>query len=57
MWLQKCLLLPVLSLCCESMPVFNNLKLLRFRRGESPWQAVPVLLKNCPHLETLSIAV
>ncbi|XP_020880533.1 F-box protein At3g59000-like [Arabidopsis lyrata subsp. lyrata] len=47
--------LEVLSLCCESMPVFNNLKLLRLRRGESRWQAVPVLLKNCPHLDTLSI--
>ncbi|CAN7095359.1 unnamed protein product [Brassica rapa subsp. narinosa] len=47
--------LEVLSLCCESMPVFNNLKVLGFYSGESPWQAVPVLLKNCPHLETLCI--
>ncbi|KFK22618.1 hypothetical protein AALP_AAs68706U000100 [Arabis alpina] len=41
----------VLSLCCESVPVFNNLK----ARSETDrgWQAVPILLKNCPHLETL----
>ncbi|KAL0714848.1 hypothetical protein Bca4012_021827 [Brassica carinata] len=47
--------LEVLSLCCESMPVFNNLKVLAFYSGESRWEAVPVLLKNCPHLETLCI--
>ncbi|CAN6905260.1 unnamed protein product [Brassica oleracea var. botrytis] len=47
--------LEVLSLCCESMPVFNNLKVLVFYSGQSRWQAVPVLLKNCPHLETLCI--
>lgn len=47
--------LEVLSLCCESMPVFNNLKVLGFYSGKSVWEAVPVLLKNCPHLETLCI--
>ncbi|KFK35127.1 hypothetical protein AALP_AA5G240300 [Arabis alpina] len=47
--------LEVLSLCCESLPVFNNLKLLDFYSGENRWQAVPLLLKKCPHLETLSI--
>ncbi|CAH8269097.1 unnamed protein product [Arabidopsis lyrata] len=48
--------LEVLSRCCEAMPVFNNLKLLSIwsdmNRG---WQAMPVLLRNCPHLETLII--
>ncbi|KFK40003.1 hypothetical protein AALP_AA3G317500 [Arabis alpina] len=44
----------VLSLCCESMPVFNNLKHLRLRSAVNRgWQAMPVLLRNCPHLETL----
>ncbi|CAA7039042.1 unnamed protein product [Microthlaspi erraticum] len=46
--------LEVISVCCELMPVFNNLKWLKIksskRRG---WQAMPVLLRNCPHLETL----
>ncbi|KFK35124.1 hypothetical protein AALP_AA5G239700 [Arabis alpina] len=46
--------LEVLSLCCESMPVFNNIKYLRIKSDkEHGWQAMPVLLKNCPHLETL----
>ncbi|VVA99233.1 unnamed protein product [Arabis nemorensis] len=46
--------LEVLSLCCESMPVFSNLKFLRLRSSENRgWQAMPVLLRNCPHLETL----
>ncbi|KFK35125.1 hypothetical protein AALP_AA5G239800 [Arabis alpina] len=45
----------MLSLCCESMPVFNNLELLGFISGNSRWEAVPVLLKKCPHLETLMI--
>lgn len=48
--------LEVLSRCCEGMPVFNNLKVLSIwsdmNRG---WQAMPVLLRNCPHLETLII--
>ncbi|KAL9281605.1 putative F-box/LRR-repeat protein [Arabidopsis thaliana] len=46
--------LEVLSLCCESMPVFKNLKSLSIKSVESRgWQAMPVLLRNCPHLETL----
>ncbi|CAL9224384.1 unnamed protein product, partial [Arabidopsis halleri] len=46
--------LEVLSLCCESLPVFNNLKSLTIKSDESRgWQAMPVLLRNCPHLETL----
>ncbi|KFK35140.1 hypothetical protein AALP_AA5G243400 [Arabis alpina] len=46
--------LEVLSFCCESMPVFNNLKILHIKSSESRgWQAMPVLLKNCPHLVTL----
>ncbi|XP_010463745.1 PREDICTED: F-box protein At3g03040-like [Camelina sativa] len=44
----------LLSLCCESMPVFNNVKKLLIYSDEARgWQAVPVLLKNCPHLEIL----
>ncbi|CAH8277409.1 unnamed protein product [Arabidopsis lyrata] len=46
--------LEVLSLCCDSMPVFKNLKSLSIMSEESRgWQAMPVLLRNCPHLETL----
>ncbi|KAG7543774.1 F-box domain [Arabidopsis thaliana x Arabidopsis arenosa] len=46
--------LEVLSLCCESMPVFKNLKSLTIKSEESRgWQAMPVLLRNSPHLETL----
>ncbi|CAL9224383.1 unnamed protein product [Arabidopsis halleri] len=46
--------LEVLSHCCESLPVFNNLKSLSIKSDESRgWQAMPVLLRNCPHLETL----
>ncbi|KAG2271776.1 hypothetical protein Bca52824_066331 [Brassica carinata] len=46
--------LEVMSLCCESMPVFNNLKFLGIISAEDlGWQAMPVLLRNCPHLETL----
>ncbi|KFK35131.1 hypothetical protein AALP_AA5G241700 [Arabis alpina] len=46
--------LEVLSLCCESVPVFNNLKILHILSSENRgWQAMPVLLKNCPHLELL----
>jgi hypothetical protein len=48
--------LKVLSLYCESMPVFKNLKSLAIKSGkERGWQAIPVLLRNCPHLETLVI--
>ncbi|KAG2258405.1 hypothetical protein Bca4012_021828 [Brassica carinata] len=46
--------LEVLSLSCDSMPVFNNLKFLNIKsHKERGWQAVPVLLRNCPHLETI----
>ncbi|XP_009150780.2 F-box/LRR-repeat protein At3g58930 [Brassica rapa] len=46
--------LEVLSLCCESMPVFNNLKFLGIiSAADLGWQAMPALLRNCPHLETL----
>ncbi|VYS48898.1 unnamed protein product [Arabidopsis thaliana] len=46
--------LEVLSKCCESMPLFNNLKSLTIESNERRgWQAMPVLLRNCPHLETL----
>ncbi|CAA0406110.1 unnamed protein product [Arabidopsis thaliana] len=46
--------LEVLSLCCESMPVFKNLKSLSIKSAENRgWQALPVLLSNCPYLETL----
>ncbi|XP_020880546.1 putative F-box protein At3g58820 isoform X1 [Arabidopsis lyrata subsp. lyrata] len=48
--------LEVLSRCCESMPVFKNLKSLAIKSNkERGWQAMPVLLRNCPHLETLVI--
>ncbi|KAL0733281.1 hypothetical protein Bca4012_009491 [Brassica carinata] len=46
--------LEVLSLCCETMPVFNNLKVLRIICDAGlGWQAMPALLRNCPRLETL----
>ncbi|KAG7649396.1 F-box domain [Arabidopsis thaliana x Arabidopsis arenosa] len=46
--------LEVLLKCCESMPLFNNLKSLTIESNERRgWQAMPVLLRNCPHLETL----
>ncbi|XP_010435739.1 PREDICTED: F-box/LRR-repeat protein At5g38396-like [Camelina sativa] len=46
--------LEVLSFCCDSMPVFNNLKSLTIKSDENhTWQAMPVLIRNCPHLETL----
>jgi len=48
----------VLSKCCESMPLFNNLKSLTIESNERRgWQAMPVLLRNCPHLETLVLEV
>ncbi|KAL1209163.1 F-box protein [Cardamine amara subsp. amara] len=48
--------LEVLSLSCEAMPVFNNLKFLAIlSHVDLGWQAMPVLLKNCPHLETLAL--
>jgi len=40
------------------MPVFNNLKTLGIKSEEGRgWQAVPALLRNCPHLEYLIIEV
>ncbi|CAL9245853.1 unnamed protein product [Arabidopsis halleri] len=44
----------VLSLCCEAMPVFKNLTMLNIRSVmQQGWQAMPLLLRNCPNLETL----
>ncbi|KAF8110709.1 hypothetical protein N665_0079s0025 [Sinapis alba] len=44
----------VLSLCCESMQVFKNLKSLRIKSDKKRgWKAMSVLLRNCPHLEIL----
>ncbi|CAA0387308.1 putative F-box protein [Arabidopsis thaliana] len=44
----------VLSLSCEAMPVFKNLTTLNIRTVmQQGWQAMPLLLKNCPNLETL----
>ncbi|CAA7039040.1 unnamed protein product [Microthlaspi erraticum] len=46
--------LEVYSVCRESMPVFHNLKWLEITSNKvQGWQAMPVLLRNCPHLETL----
>ncbi|CAG7890727.1 unnamed protein product [Brassica rapa] len=48
--------LEVLSQCCDSMPVFNNLKMLIITSDEDRgWQAMPALLRNCPQLEFLLI--
>ncbi|KAL0741393.1 hypothetical protein Bca4012_082906 [Brassica carinata] len=48
--------LEVLSQCCDSMPVFNNLKFLGVPGEEGRgWQAMPALLRNCPRLETIII--
>jgi hypothetical protein len=53
-----CFLFQVLSMCCESMPVFNNVKTLGIKSDyDRGWQAVPALLRNCPHLETLTFEV
>ncbi|KAH0932546.1 hypothetical protein HID58_009663 [Brassica napus] len=44
----------VLSQCCDTLPVFNNLKFLGITSEEGRgWQAMPALLKNCPRLETI----
>ncbi|KAL0710577.1 hypothetical protein Bca4012_017555 [Brassica carinata] len=46
--------LEVLSQCCDTLPVFNNLKFLGITSDEDRgWQAMPALLKNCPRLETI----
>ncbi|XP_013614702.1 PREDICTED: F-box protein At3g59000-like [Brassica oleracea var. oleracea] len=48
--------LEVLSMCSESLPVFNNLNSLAIRSDKDRgWQAMPALLRNCPHLENLVI--
>ncbi|EOA19013.1 hypothetical protein CARUB_v10007671mg [Capsella rubella] len=45
-----------LSLCCKSLPVFKNLKSLTIKSNNSRgWQAMPALLRKCPHLETLGV--
>ncbi|KAJ4881770.1 F-box/RNI-like/FBD-like domains-containing protein [Raphanus sativus] len=42
--------------CCKSMPVFSNLLKLSIESDkEKGWQAMPLLLKSCPNLETLVI--
>ncbi|XP_018440487.1 F-box/LRR-repeat protein At3g58930-like [Raphanus sativus] len=46
--------LEVLSQCCNTLPVFNNLKFLGITSEEGRgWQAMPALIKNCPRLETI----
>ncbi|OAP07106.1 hypothetical protein AXX17_AT2G19500 [Arabidopsis thaliana] len=46
----------VLGLCSHAMPVFNNLTYLAIETSvDTAWQAMPVLLKTCSHLETLVI--
>ncbi|OAP06646.1 hypothetical protein AXX17_AT3G53730 [Arabidopsis thaliana] len=46
--------LAVLTFCCESIPVFNNLIQLTIKTNQSVgWESLPALLKNCPILETL----
>ncbi|KAG7634935.1 F-box domain [Arabidopsis suecica] len=48
--------LQVLGQCSQAMPVFNNLTFLVIESSmDIRWQAMPVLLKNCPRLETLVI--
>nr|XP_018439444.1 PREDICTED: putative F-box protein At3g58820 isoform X2 [Raphanus sativus] len=48
--------LEALSMCSESIPVFNNLKSLAIKSNKDRgWQAMPALLRNSPHLETLLI--
>uniref|UniRef100_A0A1J3J556 F-box/LRR-repeat protein n=1 Tax=Noccaea caerulescens TaxID=107243 RepID=A0A1J3J556_NOCCA len=46
--------LEVLSLSCESLPVFKNLKTFIITiNKDRGWQAMPVILRNCPRLETI----
>ncbi|XP_020879609.1 F-box/LRR-repeat protein At3g59250 [Arabidopsis lyrata subsp. lyrata] len=45
--------LGVLTFCCESIPVFNNLIHLTIETRNVGWESLPPLLKNCPNLETL----
>ncbi|KAL0733832.1 hypothetical protein Bca4012_010042 [Brassica carinata] len=50
--------LEVLSQCCDTLPMFNNLKFLGItsEKGRG-WQAMPALLKNCPRLETIILEI
>ncbi|KAG7634967.1 Leucine-rich repeat 2 [Arabidopsis suecica] len=47
--------LEVLTFCCKkAIPVFNNLIHLTVETDERvDWESLPILLKNCPNLETL----
>ncbi|KAL0725433.1 hypothetical protein Bca4012_040032 [Brassica carinata] len=46
----------ILSLCCKTMPVFENLTTLSIKTAMiQGWQAMPLLLRSCPRLETLYI--
>ncbi|CAA7016732.1 unnamed protein product [Microthlaspi erraticum] len=46
--------LEVLSPCYNSLPVFNNLRsFVVTSNKDRGWQAMPVLLRNCPRLETI----
>ncbi|XP_048593405.1 F-box/LRR-repeat protein At3g58930-like [Brassica napus] len=49
--------LELFFICFESMPAFNNLKMLRISGSVHPvgWQAMPVFLQNCPHLDTVQM--
>jgi len=58
MFIWDFLLFQVLGQCSQAMPVFNNLTFLVIESSmDIRWQAMPVLLKNCPRLETLVIKV
>ncbi|KAH0919404.1 hypothetical protein HID58_027064 [Brassica napus] len=44
------------SVWSESVPVFNNLKSLAVKSDKDRgWPAIPALLRNCPHLQTLVV--
>ncbi|CAN6891450.1 unnamed protein product [Brassica oleracea] len=48
--------LELFHLCCESIPVFNNLLTLSIESDKAHgWQAMPLLLESCPNLHTLVI--
>ncbi|CAN7054531.1 unnamed protein product [Brassica oleracea var. botrytis] len=50
--------LELFHLCCESIPVFNNLLTLSIESDKAHgWQAMPLLLESCPNLHTLVIKV
>jgi len=57
-WYLFWFLFQVLTFCCESIPVFNNLIQLTIKTNQSVgWESLPALLKNCPILETLVFEV